>query len=489
MAESNTLTPAGKLTPQKPYPEFPLFPHATGRWAKKIRGRFIYFGRIETDPDGKAAFALWQENEQALQADPRHNVKPKGRPGRPPRRRKPHPDFPLFHHATGYWAKKVRGKLHYFGKVASDPKGEAALSQWNEEKDDLLAGRTPRRKDDGALTIAALFNQFLTFKQDRVASGELDLRTWQDYFRACESVVDVLGKDTSVEGLTPEDFERLRRELAKGRSPVSLKNAITRIRVAFDWGFDSDRMTRPVRYGKAFDKPSKKVLLLARHKAGKKQFSREEILAILEAASVPMKAMILLAINTGIGNRDLARLPKADVAGGWLDSPRQKTAAARRAKLWPETAKAVQVASQQRPDPVDPEHSGLLFVTKYGQPWVTYTIVEPATGEEGERRECSKDAIAGEFQKLMKPMGVKRPGVGFYTLRRTYRTIADETKDTAAINLTMGHSDAANDMGAVYRQTIEDERLEAVAEYVRRWLFRGRESKAQTRKRAHGVAS
>ncbi len=49
-------------------------------------------------------------------------------------------------------AKKVKGKLVYFGKVSDDPKGILALEKWLNEKDDLLAGRTPRVSGDG-LTI------------------------------------------------------------------------------------------------------------------------------------------------------------------------------------------------------------------------------------------------------------------------------------------------------------------------------------------------
>ena len=69
---------------------------------------------------------------------------------------KPRPDFPLFAHATGRWAKKIKGKLHYFGPWA-DP--DAALARYVEERDDLYAGRKPRRKGEG-LTVKDLINKF-----------------------------------------------------------------------------------------------------------------------------------------------------------------------------------------------------------------------------------------------------------------------------------------------------------------------------------------
>lgn len=113
--------------------------------------------------------------------------------------KKPHPDFPLFPHATGRWAKKIKGRLHHFGKVADDPKGKAALSRYLDDKDDLLAGRTPRSRRD-SLTIEDLCNRFLAAKEAAVDSGELARATWGNYLIACKRIVKFFGRPRLVEG-------------------------------------------------------------------------------------------------------------------------------------------------------------------------------------------------------------------------------------------------------------------------------------------------
>jgi hypothetical protein len=62
-----------------------------------------------------------------------------------------------------------------------------------------------------------------------------------------------------------------------------------------------------------------------------------------------------------------------------------------------------------------------------------------------------------------------RKGLGFYTLRHTIRTVADEAKDQPAADYIMGHE--VPHMSSIYRETIGDARLRAVTDHVRAWLF------------------
>jgi hypothetical protein len=61
----STLHSSKPTKPSKPAPDFPLFAHATGRWAKKIRGRLIYFGKWN---EPEAALAKYEAEKDTLPA-------------------------------------------------------------------------------------------------------------------------------------------------------------------------------------------------------------------------------------------------------------------------------------------------------------------------------------------------------------------------------------------------------------------------------------
>lgn len=366
---------------------------------------------------------------------------------------KPYDGFPLFPHATGRWAKKIRGRLVYFGKVADG--WEKALESYNAQKDDLHAGRRPRGAQVGGVTIRDLCNHFWNAKNGLVKSGELSPRTLLDYENTTDLVVDHFGKGRLVSDVRADDFPELRDKLAKRLGPVALGKQIQMVRMVFKFAFDSELIDRPIRFGPGFKRPSKKTLRLEKAKKGKKLFTADEIANMIEAAGLQLKAMILLGINCGFGNADCGTLPLSalDLDQGWLNYHRPKTGIDRRCPLWPETVHALRDAIVKRPDPKNQEDLGLAFITKYGKRWA---------------KDDKDNPISKECRKLLDGLGINGHR-SFYTLRHSFQTIGDETKDFVAVRDIMGHAD--DSMSATYREGVSDARLKGVTDYVRGWVF------------------
>jgi integrase len=377
--------------------------------------------------------------------------------------RKQEDKFPLWVHPTGQYAKKIHGRYYYFGKDR-----DKALKEYLRVREDLEAGREPRPTDDETRTVADVVNSFLTEKRGRVEAGELSARTWSDYSAACEAVVDAFGRSRAVSDLRPDDFAKLRSSVAGRLGPVSVLNFVTRVRVLFKHAYDFGLIDTPVRYGSGFDRPAKKTLRLERAKKGAKLTPPADLWKLLGAADVQLRAMMLLALNGGMGSTDCAGLARSavELRPGWIDYPRVKTGTARRFPLWPETAEAIAAVTSVRPDPRNPADDRLVFLTRLGRPWVRFH------GDEKGKRSVI-DAVAQQFAKLGRACELKLPG-GFYVLRHVHRTVSDEARDRPAADLVMGHTDPS--VTGYDREVIADDRLAAVVGHVRGWLLAGRKT-------------
>ena len=131
------------------------------------------------------------------------------------------------------------------------------------------------------------------------------------------------------------------------------------IRAMLAHAYDLGLIDRPVRFGRMFARSTataKRIsagLRVAQN--GSRLFTAIEIRKMLEYASTPLRAMILMGVNGGFGNADCGRLPLSAVhlKGGIIVFPRPKTGIERTMPLWPETVRALAKAIAARPQPTD----------------------------------------------------------------------------------------------------------------------------------------
>lgn len=317
---SHSIKPAkpkrpGITKPEKPSKDFPLSPHSSGKWQKKIGGKLYYFGQ---------------------------------------------------------WAKRENGELV---RVEGDGSREAKkeYDTWLYQR---LHGRKEMSEADAEMSIGRLCNQFRKMKMDAMEVGKLSPSTYTDYVQATDLITDTFDSKRLVVTLGPLDFQKLRYAMDKRwDSPDRISKFVTTVRSVFKYAAESKLISGPVSFGPQFAKPSQTEFRKYKKKGGKRLFTAKEIGELLngreekgkkvDGAGDQLRAMILLGINCGFGNTDCGTLPisAVDLKGLMIDFPRPKTAIDRRCPVWPETVAALRKVIQ-------PNKHGLVFVTEWGNPWV-----------------------------------------------------------------------------------------------------------------------
>ena len=136
------------------------------------------------------------------------------------------------------------------------------------------------------------------------------------------SFAHCLGSQRSVSDLAPDDFLRYRQRLVgkglAGRTGLgvhALNRAMTVIKGMLKHAHELDLIDRPVKYGKAFHRPSatlrRQVRRASELENGKRMFTPAEVRSLVEAPPIPLRATVLLAVNGGLGNSDCARVASA----------------------------------------------------------------------------------------------------------------------------------------------------------------------------------
>lgn len=339
---------------------------------------------------------------------------------------KPNPSFPLTPRSDGRFTKRILGTLHTFGGAGDWRK---ALDEYLAVARALHAGREAPKPSLVAVnvTVRQLVNRYLDVRKADMLAGHLNPRTWADYQTFLLAFVKFVGPALPAPELDTFHLDRWAAHLREIKTGPRRFNGARAHVFAFLRHCFAAPWIPAFPLGVGFKRAPKGKI-----RAGRKNklIDPAHLPPLLAAADIQLRAMILLGLNGGFGNTDCANLPRAvvDIEGGAIRYARIKTPIARTVPLWPETIHALRQVMHLRPA------DDLVFRTRHGNLWVRTTF-------NAKGKPIPKDSIAQAFADLLETLcDVQQrttyreiyKGVGFYALRHTFITYANEVRDSDA---------------------------------------------------------
>lgn len=311
-------------------------------------------------------------------------------------------------------------------------------------------------------TVEQVTSAFLDWKIRKAKQKDITDGMRGEYAAMMKIILECFGTGRIASSLRPSDFVDLREYASRKRGAHWLKKFVGVVRSVFNHAYNSDLLELPPRFGPEFKSPSKAEFRRIQESRGERFLDADDCHRLLDKANTQLRALMMLALNGGFGQTELATLlsESVDLESGWIRTVCSRTEIVRRCPLWPETIAAIREHRLDKPKPIDRNDDGLEFITAHGLRWVRYIDRGP------DCRGTSLDILTNAFKKLAIRAKVQIP-CGFNVLRLTHRTVADNAMDVPASCVVMGR------LAPGTREFIPDDRLKDVTDFVRDWLFEG----------------
>ncbi len=357
------------------------------------------------------------------------------------RRVNPADYFPAKPRADGRYQKKIRGRFHYFG--GAGVLRDRALAEYQRLRHRLYAEEPAVTPDLAPVDDYATWplrdaaNHYLDERREEIAAGTLQKTSYIDTRSCVYQFIHYVGSQRIVNELDASTFTAAANYFRGAISGWRYNHVIAIVNAWLNYAVAHGWLQRLPVFG-----PRWKKIPLSHLPKRERIVTPDEFGRLLAQAKDQMRAMLLLALNGGIGPTDLAALKLADIQDGIIRNRRSKTEIRRIVPLWPETLAAIEdwmtARIADRPE---------VFITKQGRAW-------DATD------------IGHEFTDLRRRAGFDmKERWGIYALRHTFATVADEHGDTNARRLVMGQKFPGIDAVYVHGKTIA--RLTEVVNLVR----------------------